>query len=95
MSDETRDPGNDPTNTAPTDGNLSDEQQTDKDVSYSPSSGRETEQLQESSDSQALDDTDIDASNVNLLPGTGGPDDVGDIEVDPDEIDLEGNAGIS
>lgn len=95
MSDETlngKNPSGDPVNQAPTGGNLSDSDQTDKDMSYSPSSGRETEQLQES---QALDDQDIDASNVNLLPGTGGPDDVGDIEVDPDEIDLEGNAGIS
>jgi hypothetical protein len=82
-------------NTGPSNTALSDTEQTGKDVSYSPSSGRETEELQDSPDSQAFDDTDIDAGNVNLLPGTGGPDDVGDVEVDPDEIDLEGNAGIS
>jgi hypothetical protein len=100
MSDETLNPSGtvpsgDPVRNAPTHGDLNDKEQTGKDMSYSPSSGRETEELQESPDSQALDDSDIDAENVNLLPGTGGPDDVGDIEVDPDEIDLEGNAGIS
>ncbi|MET0480467.1 MAG: hypothetical protein ABWY23_08590 [Mycetocola sp.] len=99
MSDETLNPGNapsgDPVTQANTGGNLNDTEQTDKDMSYSPSSGRETEELQDSPQSQALDDQDIDPENVNLLPGTGGPDDVGDIEVDPDEIDLEGNAGIS
>lgn len=78
-----------------TDGDLSDSEQTGKDVSYSPSSGRETEELQESSDSAALDDADIDAADVNVLPGTGGPDDVGDVDVNPDDIDLPGNAGIS
>lgn len=78
-----------------TDGDLSDSEQTGKDVSYSPSSGRETEELQGSSDSAALDDADIDAADVNVLPGTGGPDDVGDVDVNPDDIDLPGNAGIS
>lgn len=78
-----------------TTGDLSDSEQTGKDVSYSPSSGRETEELQDSPDSAALDDTDIDAADVNVLPGTGGPDDTGDVDVDADDIDLPGNAGIS
>jgi hypothetical protein len=100
MSDETLNPAGavpsgDPVTKAPTGGNLNDQDQTGKDMSYSPSSGRETEEKQESADSHAFDDQDIDPENVNLLPGTGGPDDVGDVEVDPDEIDLEGNAGIS
>ena len=90
MSDETQ---ND--SATPTGGDLSDAEQTGKDVSYSPSSGQETEQLQASSDSAALDDPDIDAEDVNVLPGTGGPDDVGDVDVDPGEIDLQGNAGLS
>lgn len=90
MSDETQ---ND--SATPTGGDLSDTEQTGKDVSYSPSSGRETEQRQASSDSAALDDPDIDDDDVNVLPGTGGPDDVGDVDVDPDEIDLQGNAGLS
>ena len=79
----------------PTDGDLSDAEQTGKDVSYSPASGRETEQRQASPDSAALHDPDIDDDDVNVLPGTGGPDDVGDVDVDPDEIDLQGNAGLS
>ena len=100
MSDETLNPGNnipsgDPVRQVPTGGDLNDRQQTGKDMSYSPSSARETEELQDAPDSAALDDADIDPDDVKVLPGTGGPDDVGDIDVDPGEIDLEGNAGIS
>jgi len=100
MSDETLNPGKnipsgDPVRPASTDGDLTDREQTSKDMSYSPSSGRETEELQEAPNSAALDDADIDPNDVNVLPGTGGPDDVGDVDVDPDDIDLEGNAGIS
>jgi hypothetical protein len=70
------------------DGDLNDNEQTRKDMSYSPASGRETERMQhDGTDSPALDDPDIDPSRVNALPGTGGPDDVGDIEFDPDELD--------
>lgn len=100
MSDETLNPGGttesgDPVHRVPS-GDLNDREQTTKDRSYSPSSSRETEELQqEGSDSLALDDPAIDEDDVNLLPGTGGPDDVGDIEVDPDEIDLSGHAGLS
>jgi hypothetical protein len=36
-----------------------------------------------------VDDEDIDADQVQLLPGTGGPDDVGDVEVDPADIHLD------
>lgn len=58
---------------------------------YSPESERETRSKQsrpvESSD--AMDDAEIDADQVQLLPGTGGPDDVGDVEVDPDDIHLD------
>ncbi|MET1052190.1 MAG: hypothetical protein ABWX65_06075 [Mycetocola sp.] len=98
MSDETLNPAGtvpsgDPVTHPKTDGDLSDVEQTGKDRSYSPSSAQETEQLQNTTDSAALDDDDIDADDVNLLPGTGGPDDVGDIDVDPDEIDLSGNSG--
>lgn len=60
-----------------------------KDTNNSPSSDRTTEELQESSaDSPAFDDPDIDESAVKALPGTGGPDDEGDIEVDPADIHL-------
>jgi hypothetical protein len=33
-------------------------------------------------------EADIDPDEVNVLPGTGGPDDAGDIEVGPDEVDI-------
>ncbi len=100
MSDETLNPGQNVESGDPVQGtrsgDLNDVEQTTKDRSYSPSSGVETEELQqEGSDSLALDDPDIDDDDVNLLPGTGGPDDVGDVEVDPDEIDLSGHAGLS
>jgi hypothetical protein len=52
---------------------LGDEEQTSKDTSYSPGSERETEVNQ-------LEDG---AANP---PGTGGPDDSGDLEVDPGEL---------
>lgn len=35
-------------------------------------------------------DPDIDAEAIQVLPGTGGPDDVGDIELDPDEYHPHG-----
>jgi hypothetical protein len=67
---------------------LSDNDQTDKDVSYAPSSGRETEQKQGDQSVPA----DVDAESVKTLPGTGGPDDGGDIEVDPADIHIPGRA---
>jgi hypothetical protein len=71
------------------DGDLGDEDLTRKDVTYSPSSGRETEELQhEAGESAALDDPDIDASRVTSLPGTGGPDDVGEIDIEGAEINI-------
>ena len=100
MSDETLNPpenieSGDPVQRTKS-GELNDLEQTTKDRSYSPSSALETEELQQDgSDSLALDDPAINEDDVNLLPGTGGPDDVGDIEVDPDEIDLSGHAGLS
>jgi hypothetical protein len=58
---------------------LSDTEQTQRDTSYSPSSGRETEELQQEpvQDSPAVEEG-ADADQVKVLPGTGGPDDVGD-----------------
>jgi hypothetical protein len=53
----------------------------EKDKSYSPGSDTDTEQLQDDAvDSPAFDDPDIDQDAVKVLPGTGGPDDEGDIE---------------
>lgn len=62
---------------------LDDDDQRQKDTSYSPSSGQETEELQrDGRDSEALDE-DVDAAEVITLPGTGGPDDAGDTLAEP------------
>jgi len=36
-------------------------------------------------------DPDISADDVNVLPGTGGPDDVGDVELDPADYNRSGH----
>lgn len=54
----------------------------EKDKRYSPGSDTDTDALQDDpSGSPALDDPEIDQSAVKVLPGTGGPDDEGDIEL--------------
>ena len=64
-----------------------DENTVEKDVSYSPGSGRETELNQdEPRTSATLDDPEVDSSAVKTLPGEGGPDDVGEIDVDQEAI---------
>lgn len=58
-----------------------------------PRSEATTAEMQRSAteDSPAVDsDTDLDA--VQALPGEGGPDDGGDIEVDPDDLNLSGES---
>jgi hypothetical protein len=35
---------------------------------------------------------DVDESEIRAVPGTGGPDDAGDVDVDPDELNLPGHA---
>ena len=62
----------------------------DKDTNESPESEADTEALQDRdvSQSAALDDADIDENDVRALPGTGGPDDEGDVDVDPGELHL-------
>lgn len=73
---------------------VGDERLTEKDTSYSPASEREMEAREaEPSSSAATDDPDIDDSSVDLLPGTGGQDDQGDVDVDPDEIRMPRDAG--
>jgi hypothetical protein len=57
---------------------LSDDEQIRKDRSYSPSSGRDTEQLQDHPDDSPALDQEVDDDDVTVLPGAGGPDDVGD-----------------
>ena len=34
----------------------------------------------------------VDESEIRAVPGTGGPDDAGDVDVDPDELNLPGHA---
>jgi len=61
-----------------------------KDMTYSPSSEDETAQKQREDGLPDTVDDDIDPDDVTVAPGTGGPDDVGDVEVDPGDIDLTG-----
>lgn len=66
-------------------------EQLDRDMSYSPASGVETQERQQApGSSQALEDPGIDSDQVDVLPGTGGPDDTGDVDVDPGEIHPKG-----
>ena len=58
-----------------------------KDMAYSPSSEAETQQKQDDPLPSTIDG-DIDTDGVRAVPGTGGPDDVGDVEVEPDDLDL-------
>jgi hypothetical protein len=65
------------------------QQVVEKDTNNSPGSEETTDELQDDpSGSPALDDPDIDKDAVTTLPGTGGPDDEGDIDVDPSELNL-------
>jgi hypothetical protein len=64
---------------------LTDPEQTRKDVSYSPGSETETAAKQPDPLPEGIDD-DIDASRIRAVPGTGGPDDAGDVELGPDEV---------
>ncbi len=71
---------------------IGDERQTEKDVSYSPASDRETAERQKSpAESPATDDIDADA--VRTLPGTGGPDDSGDVSADAGDLNLPRDHG--
>lgn len=67
-------------------GPLSATEQTRKDVSYSPASEAETAAKQAETVPEELDD-DIDSSRIRAVPGTGGPDDAGDIDMSPGEVE--------
>jgi hypothetical protein len=68
----------------------SEDESVERDTTYSPASETETRERQEDpAESRATADPDIDENDVNVLPGTGGPDDVGDVEVNPDEINFD------
>lgn len=72
---------------------TSDHRNDDDPTADSPRSEGATEDLQSTpiADSPAVDgDTAVD--DVKTLPGTGGPDDGGDIEVDPSELNLSGDS---
>lgn len=60
-----------------------------KDMSYSPASETETAHKQRDGLPDSVD-SDIDADDVHVAPGTGGPDDAGDVEVDPDDLNMPG-----
>ncbi|WP_448808333.1 hypothetical protein [Agromyces bauzanensis] len=64
---------------------LTDTEQTRKDVSYSPASEAETAAKQSDPMPDGID-ADIDPSRIRAVPGTGGPDDAGDVDVDPEEV---------
>ena len=76
-----------------TDG-ISERESLEKDTHYSPRSEKDTEAKQDESvsASAAVQDDDVDSSQVDVLPGTGGPDDVGDVDVDPSELNLSGDS---
>lgn len=65
---------------------LTDAAQTRKDVSYSPASEAETAAKQADPVPDSLDE-DIDPARIRAVPGTGGPDDAGDVDVAPEEVD--------
>jgi hypothetical protein len=56
---------------------MDDDEQTRKDTSYSPASERETAEKQE--DAEGRD---------HVLPGTGGPDDSGDLDAPAEDLHM-------
>jgi hypothetical protein len=44
-----------------------------------------------SSQSTTEEPASAEAEDVRVLPGTGGPDDVGDVDVDPSELNMSGH----
>jgi hypothetical protein len=66
---------------------LSETEQVRKDIAYSPGSEAETQHKQDDPLPETVDD-DISASDVRAVPGTGGPDDVGDVDVDAEDLNL-------
>ena len=68
----------------------SEDEAIERDTTYSPASETETRERQEDpATSAATADPDINDDEVKVLPGTGGPDDTGDVDVDPDDIDFD------
>lgn len=61
----------------------------EKDRTESPGSERETEAKQDQDPATSRTET-SGSADVKSVPGTGGPDDVGTVEVDPSEVSLNG-----
>jgi hypothetical protein len=76
---------------APNQSGMSEEDAVRKDRTYSPGSESETAQKQDETLAETVDD-DIDPDQVQVAPGTGGPDDVGEIEVDPADLNMPGRS---
>jgi hypothetical protein len=59
---------------------------------YDPASETDTQAKQDTGVAESGATDDVDADEVKVLPGTGGPDDVGEIEVDPGELNMSGES---
>jgi hypothetical protein len=66
---------------------LSEAEQVRKDITYSPASETETQHKQDDPLPETVDD-DISEEDVRAVPGTGGPDDAGDVDVDAEDLNL-------
>jgi hypothetical protein len=66
---------------------LTESEQVRKDITYSPASETETQHKQDDPLPETVDE-DISARDVRAVPGTGGPDDVGDVDVDAEDLNL-------
>jgi len=60
-----------------------------KDMTYSPASETETQHKQDDPLPDGVDD-DIDPDDIRVVPGAGGPDDAGDVDVDPEDLHMPG-----
>jgi len=65
---------------------LSEPEAVRKDMRYTPGSDTETREKQD--EAATSPDADVDDDLVRARPGTGGPDDVGDVAVDEDDLNL-------
>lgn len=62
-----------------------------KDMRYSPGSDSEIQEKQDEPAESA--DPDIDDEQIVTLPGTGGPDDVGEVQVSEDDLNMPNGIG--
>lgn len=65
---------------------LSEPEAVRKDMRYSPASDTETREKQD--EAPTSPDEDVDDELVRARPGTGGPDDVGDVDVPAEDLNL-------